>query len=235
MTRSSCGGTRLSPTLLAEPFATAAVAQLRAAASRGARGADRRRSRARASCRARNRARCSRRRASVSRAPSRAADDCSLPLGAPPDALDAYQSGRRALSDQLGLQPSQELRNLQAAILRQDEALSIRGHANGSAAYPVWRERRASFTAPTGILRLAPRPSHTPAAALLLGTILALVAAVAALALRGERSAVTVLPNSVAVIDPEATRWSRSRSGRDPARSQRAPARSGSATSTTGR
>ena len=40
------------------------------------------------------------------------------------DALDAYQAGRRVLQDELGLEPGKDLRDLEAAILRQDEALS---------------------------------------------------------------------------------------------------------------
>jgi DNA-binding SARP family transcriptional activator/streptogramin lyase len=40
------------------------------------------------------------------------------------EALDAYQVGRRVLQDDLGLEPGKELRDLEAAILRQDEALS---------------------------------------------------------------------------------------------------------------
>jgi DNA-binding SARP family transcriptional activator/streptogramin lyase len=39
------------------------------------------------------------------------------------DALEAYQAGRRVLQDELGLEPGKELRDLEAAILRQDEAL----------------------------------------------------------------------------------------------------------------
>jgi DNA-binding SARP family transcriptional activator len=39
------------------------------------------------------------------------------------DALDAYQSGRRTLSDELGLEPGAELRELQRRILAQDPAL----------------------------------------------------------------------------------------------------------------
>ena len=41
------------------------------------------------------------------------------------DALDVYQAVRRALSDELGLQPGPELRALEAAILRQDDALTL--------------------------------------------------------------------------------------------------------------
>jgi DNA-binding SARP family transcriptional activator/streptogramin lyase len=40
------------------------------------------------------------------------------------DALDVYRAGRRVLQDELGLEPGNELRDLETAILRQDEALS---------------------------------------------------------------------------------------------------------------
>jgi DNA-binding SARP family transcriptional activator/streptogramin lyase len=39
------------------------------------------------------------------------------------DALDVYQAGRRVLQDDLGLEPGKGLRDLEAAILRQDDAL----------------------------------------------------------------------------------------------------------------
>jgi DNA-binding SARP family transcriptional activator len=39
------------------------------------------------------------------------------------DALDAYQDARRVLMDELGLEPSEELRSLQQSILRQDVSL----------------------------------------------------------------------------------------------------------------
>jgi class 3 adenylate cyclase len=39
------------------------------------------------------------------------------------DALEAYQTARRALTDELGLEPSEELRALQQAILQQDASL----------------------------------------------------------------------------------------------------------------
>ena len=43
------------------------------------------------------------------------------------EALEAYQSVRRVLSEELGLQPGQALRELEAAILRQDETLMLDG------------------------------------------------------------------------------------------------------------
>jgi DNA-binding SARP family transcriptional activator/tetratricopeptide (TPR) repeat protein len=41
------------------------------------------------------------------------------------DALEAYRSGRRILVDELGLEPGEELRRLEAAILAEDEGLAL--------------------------------------------------------------------------------------------------------------
>src|ERR687887_2553119 len=41
------------------------------------------------------------------------------------EALEAYQDARRALTEELGIQPSHELRDLQRAILAQDVALAL--------------------------------------------------------------------------------------------------------------
>jgi DNA-binding SARP family transcriptional activator len=41
------------------------------------------------------------------------------------EALDAYRQARRELSDELGLEPSEELRRLEQAILRQDAVLDL--------------------------------------------------------------------------------------------------------------
>jgi DNA-binding SARP family transcriptional activator len=41
------------------------------------------------------------------------------------EALETYQDGRRALTEELGIEPSAELRELQQAILRQDAALAL--------------------------------------------------------------------------------------------------------------
>ena len=45
------------------------------------------------------------------------------------EALDAYQTGRRLLVDQLGIEPSRELQQLHGAMLRQDAALNVPGAA----------------------------------------------------------------------------------------------------------
>lgn len=41
------------------------------------------------------------------------------------DALAVYHDARRALLEELGLEPSAELRELEAAILRQDASLRV--------------------------------------------------------------------------------------------------------------
>ena len=43
------------------------------------------------------------------------------------EALEAYQDARRVLSEELGLEPGEALRELETGILRQDEGLSSRG------------------------------------------------------------------------------------------------------------
>jgi DNA-binding SARP family transcriptional activator len=45
------------------------------------------------------------------------------------EALDAYRAARRELSEELGLEPSEELKQLEQAILRQDPALDLPGRA----------------------------------------------------------------------------------------------------------
>ncbi|MDQ3659912.1 MAG: AAA family ATPase, partial [Actinomycetota bacterium] len=44
------------------------------------------------------------------------------------EALDAYQRARAVLAEELGLDPSEELRDLQAAILRRDPSLLVESH-----------------------------------------------------------------------------------------------------------
>ena len=107
------------------------------------------------------------------------------------EALSAYQTARRALSDELGLQPGQELRDLEAAILRQDEALSLDG-------------RVAPGSPESASLPMAPPPpTRRRRRALLLVPLVGLAAVVvAALALRDEPTPIMASPNSVAVIDP---------------------------------
>jgi len=105
-------------------------------------------------------------------------------------ALDVYQAGRRALQDDLGLEPGKELRDLEAAILRQDEALSV--------AQSVPAEPEPQLEQPPAG-RLSRRAfigaSIAGFAAVALGTGLAVLRS-------GSGSAAQVRPGSVGVVDP---------------------------------
>lgn len=60
------------------------------------------------------------------------------------EALAAYEQGRRALAEELGLDPGAELRGLQERVLRQDPELAVES--------AVLRARRRLPTPPTGFL-----------------------------------------------------------------------------------
>ena len=98
------------------------------------------------------------------------------------DALESFRDARRALVDELGLEPGRELRELEQAILAQDPALDP----------PRARDRRRAPARRRGALALIGA-----------GAALAVAAAAVALALNGSDADVAVLPNSVAVIDLE--------------------------------
>ena len=93
------------------------------AALGGARAADRGRSRLGRHGGARRRARCPRGRASAARAATGSAHARALPAGRQAEALSAYRQAQRELSEELGLEPSEELKRLEQAILRQDPEL----------------------------------------------------------------------------------------------------------------
>jgi YVTN family beta-propeller protein len=110
------------------------------------------------------------------------------------DALERYRAFRSALDEELGLQPGVQLRELEAAILRQDPALAApeRDVSSEPAVVdellpvgPRLASRRRRFVLPLGVVALV-----LAATALL------------AIALRDdEPTPVVVAPNSVAVID----------------------------------
>jgi DNA-binding SARP family transcriptional activator len=52
------------------------------------------------------------------------------------EALDVYQDGRRALVDELGIEPGRELRSLHQQVLNQDHALDLHDSAAAAAATP---------------------------------------------------------------------------------------------------
>jgi streptogramin lyase len=109
------------------------------------------------------------------------------------EALDAYQQGRRLLSEQLGLEPGPALRRLEKAILAQDPSLPLDELRLPEAA----REEGKTGKRRAGLLR-GPRLAIVLGALLLAGAL-----AGALVAVTGGSGAVTVLANSIAVVDPE--------------------------------
>jgi YVTN family beta-propeller protein len=102
------------------------------------------------------------------------------------EALDVYRRVGRRLNDELGLQPGQELRQLEAAILRHDDALSppVAARAPETVAPPPERRRRRlALGAAIAVLAVA-------------------TAVVAAFSLRDEAAPLVVPANFVAAIDP---------------------------------
>jgi DNA-binding SARP family transcriptional activator len=61
------------------------------------------------------------------------------------EALETYQSARRALTDELGIEPSQELRELEKAILRQDDALTFAATEDAEAGIEIAETMRGAF------------------------------------------------------------------------------------------
>ena len=95
------------------------------------------------------------------------------------EALESFRAARRALVDELGLEPGRELRELEQAILAQDPALDA-----PRAATPAVRRRGLALIA----------------AGVALGATVAVVAV--AVARHPSGADVAVVPDSVAVIDP---------------------------------
>ncbi|HET7807254.1 MAG TPA: BTAD domain-containing putative transcriptional regulator [Gaiellaceae bacterium] len=102
------------------------------------------------------------------------------------DALDVYRQGRQTLSDELGLEPGEELRGLERAILAQDESLAAPARARAAPVdVAAGRRPRAWLVA-------------------VLGVVLVAGAAAAGIVLASRGSApVPVRPNSVAALDAE--------------------------------
>ena len=114
------------------------------------------------------------------------------------EALHVYRETHKLLGQELGLQPSGELRALESAMLAQDPRLDLTPNTPESSApesdRPVRRYERS------------PRDRGARRTGLLIaaggGLLLAAVAAVAIGLSGGSRSHVEFSPNSVAVIDP---------------------------------
>jgi DNA-binding SARP family transcriptional activator/DNA-binding beta-propeller fold protein YncE len=102
------------------------------------------------------------------------------------EALDAYADARRTLADELGLEPGEELKQLQRAILTHDPVLAPPPPRTPA---PTARRRRT-------------RPLLAVAALVLTGGMAAAAVELSA----GGSKRVTVLPNSIAAIDPASDR-----------------------------
>jgi DNA-binding SARP family transcriptional activator/streptogramin lyase len=119
------------------------------------------------------------------------------------DALDAYAEARRTLVDGLGIEPSESLRRLQQAILRQDPSLQtpegtagVNGLAPGAAAPPPTPTTGAEDRARR---RFRPRRWQLALAAL----VILAASAVAAVTLSTSAAATPrVVPNSLVRLDP---------------------------------
>jgi DNA-binding SARP family transcriptional activator len=112
------------------------------------------------------------------------------------DALASYQEARRTLVDELGLEPSRELQDLEQSILTHDHALT----APRRAAPPL--RRRIGWRAPLALVAI--------------GLALATVVAFALGGGHGQRS-LQLAPNSVGFIDARSGRVTKSfRVGREP-------------------
>jgi YVTN family beta-propeller protein len=109
-------------------------------------------------------------------------------MGRQADALAAYRDARATLADELGLEPGPELRALEQRILSQDPALDVAAEARAPEV-PSRRKRRVvMLMAGLGLLAIA-----------------AVVSVV--LTTRGDdASPVVAAPNSVTLIDAEASR-----------------------------
>lgn len=103
------------------------------------------------------------------------------------DALESYKHARSAFVAELGLEPSRELQELEQAILRQDTELDAPAPSR-SEVLRAARGRRGRSVALGG--------------ALLLGAAI-LAAVVTFVRTDGKAGILTIVPNSVAVIDPE--------------------------------
>ncbi len=107
------------------------------------------------------------------------------------DALEVYRSVRSRLDEELGLEPSQDLRELEAAILRHDSSLAPPQPAPAD---------RATPPAGPGSRR------RRPLAAVAVIALVVAAAAAIALVLRDDAAPVVVPPNSLAAIDAATNR-----------------------------
>ena len=126
------------------------------------------------------------------------------------DALEVYRQTRRVLLDDLGLEPGEDLKRLNQAILDHDPELDLAAPAPGplgTAVEPPALDRGQGVPGRRAAGRGAERSRSRVLIAATVGLGLILVAVAAVLITRAHRSrSVTALANSVAVINPVADR-----------------------------
>ena len=127
-----------------EPFAQSHIARLEELRLVDARAAHRGRPRARAPCGTDPRAGDTGARASGARAAARPADPRALPLRPPGGRAGELPRRRRALVDELGIEPSRELQDLERAILTQDPEIDAPARARPGARWPGGPARRSA-------------------------------------------------------------------------------------------
>jgi YVTN family beta-propeller protein len=123
------------------------------------------------------------------------------------DALDAYRDARRALVDDLGIEPGQQLRELHEAILAQDPA--IEGARGAELAAPAARTEAARAPPASSVAR---RSLALPAAGLATLLVAAAILIVVLTGDDGSPQPLTDDSHAVAVIDPASGRVTRAAS-----------------------
>jgi DNA-binding SARP family transcriptional activator/DNA-binding beta-propeller fold protein YncE len=115
------------------------------------------------------------------------------------EALKAYRDARRMLADELGLEPSEELQQLERAILTQDRSIVGARHPE-----------ETQGLAPTPPSLRAPRRGRTlrpfTVAAGVGAVVLAAAIAVVTFKVTQDSGGLTVAPNSVAIVDVQTNR-----------------------------
>lgn len=123
------------------------------------------------------------------------------------DALRVYRDGRR-LANELGLDPSPELRQLERAILEHDPAIAAPLPPTADQTGPEQQREMPPPEEAAGEPVPAEHPPRRPWIALAVAAALAAVVVVTGLVVlsRGESRSVEVVPPAVAVVDPATNR-----------------------------
>jgi YVTN family beta-propeller protein len=110
------------------------------------------------------------------------------------EALESYRDARRALVDELGIDPSRELQELERAILTQDPAIDAPPQAAATAPHAESPSAERRRRGGAGLLVAAG------------GVLLAAVVGAVVVSASGEPDSTRATPNSLALIDPDSNR-----------------------------